>query len=429
MLDRIFNLTENDTTLWREVGAGFTTFITMAYIIFVNPQMMAAAGMDQGASFVGTCLAAALACLVMGIYANWPVGLAPGMGLNAFFTYTIVVEMGYTWNVALGAVFIAGILFVVMSVTKLRAWILESIPMSLRIGMGAGVGLFIGVIGLQSGGIIADHPSTLLTLGKLTTVDTLLSALGFLLITGLSVKRVPGAILFGVLTITAIGLAAGRVDYEGVFSAPPTIAPIFMKLDIVSALELGMVSIVLSILFVNLFDTAGTLLGVATKAGIADEKGNIRNLDLALRADSTSSVAGALIGCAPVTSYVESAAGVSAGGRTGLTACTVGLLFLLATFFSPLAGMVPAFATAGALVYVALLMMEGMQNLPWGDPGELLPALVTIIMIPLSFSIADGIALGFISYVTFAVILGKRHEITGGAWVLTAIFASKFAFS
>ena len=301
--------------------------------------------------------------------------------------------------------------------------------MSLRIGMGAGVGLFIGVIGLQSGGIIADHPSTLLTLGKLTTVDTLLSALGFLLITGLSVKRVPGAILFGVLTITAIGLAAGRVDYEGVFSAPPTIAPIFMKLDIVSALELGMVSIVLSILFVNLFDTAGTLLGVATKAGIADEKGNIRNLDLALRADSTSSVAGALIGCAPVTSYVESAAGVSAGGRTGLTACTVGLLFLLATFFSPLAGMVPAFATAGALVYVALLMMEGMQNLPWGDPGELLPALVTIIMIPLSFSIADGIALGFISYVTFAVILGKRHEITGGAWVLTAIFASKFAFS
>ena len=333
MLDRIFKLTENNTTLWREVGAGFTTFITMAYIIFVNPQMMAAAGMDQGASFVGTCLAAALACLVMGIYANWPVGLAPGMGLNAFFTYTIVVEMGYTWNVALGAVFIAGVLFVVMSVTKLRAWILESIPMSLRIGMGAGVGLFIGVIGLQSGGIIADHPSTLLTLGKLTTVDTLLSALGFLLITGLSVKRVPGAILFGVLTITAIGLAAGRVDYEGVFSAPPTIAPIFMKLDIVSALELGMISIVLSILFVNLFDTAGTLLGVATKAGIADEKGNIRNLDLALRADSTSSVAGALIGCAPVTSYVESAAGVSAGGRTGLTACTVGLLFLLATFF------------------------------------------------------------------------------------------------
>jgi AGZA family xanthine/uracil permease-like MFS transporter len=256
-----------------------------------------------------------------------------------------------------------------------------------------------------------------------------LSALGFLLITGLSIKKVPGAILFGVLTITVIGLVTGRVDYEGVFSAPPTIAPIFMELDIVSALELGMVSIVLSILFVNLFDTAGTLLGVATKAGIADEKGNIRNLDLALRADSTSSVAGALIGCAPVTSYVESAAGVSAGGRTGLTACTVGLLFLLATFFSPLAGMVPAFATAGALIYVALLMMDGMQNLPWGDPGQLLPALVTIIMIPLSFSIADGIALGFISYVTFAVVSGKYHEVSGGAWVLTAIFASKFAFS
>ena len=221
-----------------------------------------------------------------------------------------------------------------------------------------------------------------------------MAAFGFLLITGLSIKKVPGAILIGVLTVTMLGLASGLVTYEGIFSAPPTIAPIFMQLDIISAIELGMVSIILSILFVNLFDTAGTLLGVATKAGIADERGNIRDLDLALRADSTSSVAGALIGCAPVTSYVESAAGVSAGGRTGLTACTVGLLFLLATFLSPLAGMVPAFATAGALVYVALLMMDGMENLPWSDPTELLPALVTIIMIPLSFSIADGIALG-----------------------------------
>ena len=429
MIESFFRLEEHNTTLWREVGAGFTTFITMAYIIFVNPQMMAAAGMDQGASFVATCFAAALACLVMGVYANWPVGLAPGMGLNAFFTYTIVAEMGYSWNVALGAVFIAGVLFVVMSVTPLRGWILGSIPMSLRIGMGAGVGLFIGMIGLQSGGIIADHPSTLLTLGELTTADTILAAFGFLLITGLSIKKVPGAILIGVLTVTMLGLASGLVTYEGIFSAPPTIAPIFMQLDIISAIELGMVSIILSILFVNLFDTAGTLLGVATKAGIADERGNIRDLDRALRADSTSSVAGALIGCAPVTSYVESAAGVSAGGRTGLTACTVGLLFLLATFLSPLAGMVPAFATAGALVYVALLMMDGMENLPWSDPTELLPALVTIIMIPLSFSIADGIALGFISYVTFKVVSGKHHEVTGGAWFLTAIFATKFAFS
>ena len=277
MIESFFRLEEHNTTLWREVGAGFTTFITMAYIIFVNPQMMAAAGMDQGASFVATCFAAALACLVMGVYANWPVGLAPGMGLNAFFTYTIVAEMGYSWNVALGAVFIAGVLFVVMSVTPLRGWILGSIPMSLRIGMGAGVGLFIGMIGLQSGGIIADHPSTLLTLGELTTVDTILAAFGFLLITGLSIKKVPGAILIGVLTVTMLGLASGLVTYEGIFSAPPTIAPIFMQLDIISAMELGMVSIILSILFVNLFDTAGTLLGVATKAGIADERGNIRD--------------------------------------------------------------------------------------------------------------------------------------------------------
>ena len=428
LLDRLFKLEAHNTRVSSEIMAGLTTFITMAYIIFVNPQMMASAGMDQGASFAATCLAAALACVFMGLYANWPVGLAPGMGLNAFFTYTVVGEMGYSWQIALGAVFIAGILFVIMSVTRLRAWMLNSIPQDLRVAMGAGVGLFIGFIGLKSGGLITDNPATLLSLGDLAQPEPMLAALGFIIIAGLSVRQVPGAIMAGVLIITVLGLLAGLVEYQGLVSAPPSIAPTFMQLDIAGAFEVGMISVIIAILFVNLFDTAGTLLGVASRAGLVNEKGEIENMDKALQADSSSSVAGALFGCAPVTSYVESAAGVAAGGRTGLTAVTVGVLFLLAMFFAPLAGMVPAFATAGALIYVALLMMSGMQALNYDDATELVPALLTIIMIPLSFSIANGIAVGFISYVAIKIIAGRIADVSFGAWFLAAIFIAKFAF-
>ena len=428
LLERLFKLEEHETRVSTEVLAGFTTFITMAYIIFVNPQMMASAGMDLGASFAATCLAAALACVFMGLYANWPVGLAPGMGLNAFFTYTVVGEMGYSWQVALGAVFIAGILFVIMSVTRLRAWMLNSIPRDLRLAMGAGVGLFIGFIGLKSGGLITENPATLLSLGDLTQPEPLLAALGFTLIAGLSVRQVPGAIMLGVLIITVLSLLTGMVEYQGIVAPPPSIAPTLMQLDIAGAFEVGMVSVIIAILFVNLFDTAGTLLGVATRARLVNEQGKIQNMDKALQADSSSSVVGALFGCAPVTSYVESAAGVAAGGRTGLTAVTVGILFLLAMFFSPLAGMVPAYATAGALIYVALLMMSGMQGLDYEDATELIPSLLTIIMIPLSFSIANGIAVGFISYVAIKIIAGRISEVSFGAWFLAAIFLAKFAF-
>ncbi|MEH6585141.1 MAG: NCS2 family permease [Halioglobus sp.] len=428
LLERLFKLEEHETRVSTEILAGLTTFITMAYIIFVNPQMMASAGMDQGASFAATCLAAALACVFMGLYANWPVGLAPGMGLNAFFTYTVVGEMGYSWEIALGAVFIAGVLFVIMSITRLRAWMLNSIPKDLRVAMGAGVGLFIGFIGLKSGGLITDNPATLLSLGDLTQPEPLLAALGFTLIAGLSVRQVPGAIMLGVLIITVLALLTGLVEYQGLVSAPPSIAPTLMQLDIAGAFEVGMVSVIIAILFVNLFDTAGTLLGVATRANLVNEQGEIKNMDKALQADSSSSVVGALFGCAPVTSYVESAAGVAAGGRTGLTAVTVGILFLLAMFFSPLAGMVPAYATAGALIYVALLMMSGMQGLNYDDATELIPALLTIIMIPLSFSIANGIAVGFISYVAIKVIAGRISDVSFGAWFLAAIFLAKFAF-
>ncbi|MBM27235.1 MAG: guanine permease [Halieaceae bacterium] len=428
-LDKLFKLGAAKTTIGVELSAGLTTFMAMAYIAFVNPQMMASAGMDQGASFVATCLAAALACFLMGLYANWPVGLAPGMGLNAFFTYTIVGDMGYPWQTALGAVFIAGILFVVLTVTRLREWMLVSIPWNLRIAMGAGIGLFVGMIGLKNGGIIVDHPATLLSLGNFQVTETLLAGLGFLVITGLATRQFPGAILAGILIVTVVGLAVGAVEYNGIVSAPPSIAPVLGQLDIAAALDVAMISAIASILFVNLFDTAGTLVGVATQAGLTNEKGDIQNLDRALHADSTSSVAGALVGCAPVTSYVESAAGVAAGGKTGLTACAVGALFIAMIFFAPLAGMIPPFATAGALLYVALLMMSGMQHLSWTDPTELLPALLTIIMVPLSFSIANGIAAGFLSYVLLKVIAGKSADVTAAAWVMAVIFTARFALA
>ena len=428
MLEKLFKLKESNTNIQTELLAGFTTFITMAYIIFVNPQMMSSTGMDLGASFVGTCVAAAIACIAMGFYSNWPIGLAPGMGLNAFFTYTVVGEMGYTWEIALGAVFLAGILFWIMSVTPIRQWMLESIPMNLRIAMGSGVGLFIGFIGLKNGGIIVSNDATLISIGDLLRVETLLAMLGFLLIAILAVRRIPGAILIGVMMVTLISIFVGIIQFQGLISYPPAFMPVFMKLDILGALDLAMISVIMSFLFVNLFDTAGTLLGVANQAKLVDEDGNIHNLDKALKADSSSSAFGAFLGCAPVTSYVESSAGVEAGGRTGLTAVTVGFLFLIAVFFSPLASIIPAHATAGALIYVAILMMSGMEKLNWSDSSELLPALIIIVMIPLTFSIANGIALGFISYVVLKIASGQFKKISSGAWFLTMIFLSKFLF-
>lgn len=428
LLERLFKLESHGTNPKKELIAGLTTFVTMAYIILVNPQIMSAAGMDPGASFVGTCIAAAFACFAMGLYANWPVGLAPGMGLNAFFTFTVVIEMGYSWEVALGAVFLAGILFVIMSVTPLRRWMLDSIPMNLRVAMGSGVGLFVGFIGLKSGGLIVANDSNFLSLGDFSKTETVLAGLGFLLISVLAIRKVPGAIILGVMVVTLSAMLFGLVQFQGLVSMPPDLAPTFMKLDIMGALDLTMVSIVISFLFVNLFDTAGTLLGVANRANLIDENGDVKNLDRALKADSTSSVVGAFFGCAPVTSYVESSAGVEAGGRTGLTAVVVGLFFLLAIFFSPLASIVPAYATSGALIYVAILMLGGMEKLDWSDTTELVPSLIMIVMIPLTFSIANGIALGFISYVVIKAFVGEIKSVSSGAWFLFAIFVAKFIF-
>jgi AGZA family xanthine/uracil permease-like MFS transporter len=425
-LEKTFQLELNNTSIKQEFIAGFTTFITMAYIIFVNPKMMAASGMDLGASFVGTCIAAAIACFAMGFYSNWPVGLAPGMGLNAFFTYTVVGEMGYSWEVALGAVFLAGILFVIISVTPLRQWMLNSIPMNLRIAMGAGVGLFVGFIGLKTGGIIIQNEATFLSLGNFKDIETLLAALGFLLILVLAVRKVVGAIIIGVLAVTISGLLLGLIQYNGIVSSPPDLKPILLKLDILGAIDVAMISVIISFLFVNLFDTAGTLLGVASRANLIDDSGKIINLDKALKADSTASVAGSFLSCSPVTSYVESSAGVEAGGRTGLTAITIGMFFLIAILFSPIASMVPSYATAGALIYVAILMLGGMERLDWSDNTELLPALIMIIMIPLTFSIANGIAIGFISYIVLKLAARKVRDVSMGAWFLFVIFVLKF---
>ena len=429
-LNNFFQLDSNKSNIKTEIIAGITTFLTMAYIIFANPSIMAESGMDKDAIFVGTCIAAAIACFVMGFFANWPIGLAPGMGLNVFFTYTVVGKMGYSWEVALGAVFIAGILFFVMSVTNLRSWMISSIPMNLRIAMGAGVGLFIGIIGLEAGGIIlfnvedAKYP----LLGNFSKPDTLLAALGFLIIAALSIRKIPGAIIIGILIITLIAIFADLIQFKGLISTPPDIRPTFMKLDILGALDLGMLTVIMSFLFVNLFDTTGTLVGVATRANLLDENGEAKTLDKALKADSGASIFGTFFGCSPVTSYVESSAGVEAGGRTGLTAVVVGLLFILAMFLSPLASIIPAYATAGALIYVAILMLGGMEKLNWSHVTELLPALVILIMIPLTFSIADGIALGFLSYVVLKITNGEIKSITSAAWFLTIIFISKFIF-
>jgi|TARA_B100001059_G_C17835125_1_gene587534 AGZA family xanthine/uracil permease-like MFS transporter len=428
MLEKIFNLKTNNTSLKREILAGITTFVTMSYIIFVNPQMMAESGMDYGASFVGTCIAASLACFFMGLYANWPVGLAPGMGLNAFFTYTVVGGMGYPWEIALGAVFWSGILFTIMSITPLRKWMLEGIPLNLRIAMGSGVGLFIGLIGLKSGGIISGNDATLLSLGDLTEESTLLSILGFLIIAILSMRKVSGSIIIGILTITSISIFSGLVKFKGIISLPPDPLPVFLKLDIIGAFDVAMISVIISFLFVNFFDTTGTLLGVANRAKLVKKTGEIQNLDKAIKADSTSSILGSFFGCAPVTSYVESSAGIEIGGRTGLTAVVTGFAFLLSIFLSPLSEMVPPYATAGVLIYVAIIMLSDVERLDWSDSTEILPSLIIIIMIPLTFSIANGIALGFITYTLIKLTSNRHKEISPSAWFLTLIFLAKFIF-
>ena len=429
MLERLFKLTEHGTNVRTEVIAGITTFLTMAYIIFVNPAMLSATGMDHGAVFVATCLAAAIGCFIMGFVANYPIAQAPGMGLNAFFTYAVVLGMGYTWQVALAAVFCSGILFILLSIFRIREWIINSIPMSLRTGIAAGIGLFLALIALKNAGIVVGNQATLVSLGEITSFNAVLAAIGFFLTIGLVHRGVNGAVMIAILAVTVIAIILGHVSYSGIMSMPPSIAPTFMQLDFAGVFEVGMISVVFAFLFVDLFDTAGTLVGVAQKADLMDKDGKLPRLNKALLADSTATSVGALLGTSNTTSYVESTAGVAAGGRTGLTAVVVGILFVFALFFSPLAGMIPAYATAGALFYVAILMMSGLVGIDWRDITEAAPVVVTCLMMPFTFSIAEGISLGFIAYAAIKTVSGKGRDVSLSVWVMSAIFVVKYIFA
>ena len=428
VIERYFGIDGRNTTIKTEILAGLTTFLTMAYIIFVNPDMLAKAGMDKGAVFVATCLASALGCFLMGLIARLPVALAPGMGLNAFFTFTVVLGMGKSWQVALGAVFISGLLFVLISAFKLREWIINAIPYTLKQGIVAGIRAFLAFIALKSSGIIVASPATFVTMGKLTDFGPAMAILSFFLIVVFVQRKVPAAVMLSILIVTVISLLAGETHYSGIVSMPPSIAPTFMQLDIAGALDVSMVSVIFAFLFVVLFDTSGTLIGVTKKAGLMSTDGQIPNLGKALFADSTAAVAGSLLGTSSVTSYVESTAGVAAGGRTGLTAIVVGVLFLLALFFAPLAGMIPAYATAGAIFYVAVLMLFTLREIDWDDLTEASPVAVVLLLTPLTFSIADGIALGFITYTIAKLVSGRYKEVSPAVWVLTVILLAKLIF-
>lgn len=428
MLERLFQLKAHNTDVRTEMLAGVTTFLAMAYILFVNPSILGETGMDKGAIFVATCLAAAIGSATMGLIANYPIALAPGMGLNAFFTYTVVLHMGHTWQVALGAVFISAVLFFLLSIFRIREWIVNSIPLPLRSAIAAGIGLFLALIALNNAGIVVDNPATLVGLGDLKKPAPVLAALGFFLIVALEAMKIRGAVLIGILAVTVASILMGVTPFAGVVSMPPSLAPTFLQLDIAGALDVGLVSVIFAFLFVDLFDNSGTLIGVAKRAGLMSKDGHMPKMGRALIADSTAAMAGSLLGTSTTTSYIESAAGVSAGGRTGLTAIVVAVLFLLALFFAPLAGSVPAFATATALLFVAVLMASGLAEINWDDVTEAAPVVVTALAMPLTYSIANGIAFGFIAWTAIKLLSGRRQDLNPALIILSILFVIKLGW-
>lgn len=427
MLERLFQLQAHNTNVRTEILAGITTFLTMAYILFVNPSILGETGMDKGAIFVATCLAAAFGSVVMGLIANYPIALAPGMGLNAFFTYTVVLGMGHTWQVALGAVFLSACLFFLLSIFRIREWIINSIPLELRSAIAAGIGLFLALIALQNAGIVVANPATMVGMGDMGSPQVLLAILGFFLIIGLEAMRVTGAVLISILVVTGLSILLGVSEFGGVVSMPPSLAPTFLQLDIAGALDVGLISVIFAFLFVDLFDNSGTLIAVAKKAGLMRKDGHLPKMGRALIADSTAALGGSLLGTSTTTSYIESAAGVSAGGRTGLTAIVVAVLFLFALFFAPLAGSVPAFATAPALLFVAVLMASGMAEIDWDDITVAAPVVVTALAMPLTYSIATGIAFGFITWVAAKTLAGRLRELNGMLVALAVFCVIKLA--
>lgn len=429
-MERYFKLAEHGSSIRTEVIAGVTTFLTMAYIIFVNPDILSSTGMDRDAVFVATCLAAAIGSAIMGLWANWPIGMAPGMGLNAFFAFTVVGAMGFTWQEALGAVFVSGIIFLIMSVTGIRRWLISGIPTSMRSAIAAGIGLFLAIIAMKSSGIVVASDATFVMLGDLTSTGTLLTIAGFFIIAALDALKVPGSILIGILVITVAAILLGVSQFSGVVSAPPSIAPTFMQLDLLGALSFGIFHVILVMVLVEVFDATGTLIGVAKRGGLLTEGPTHKNKNLgrALMADSTAILAGSMLGTSSTTAYAESASGVQAGGRTGLTALVVAVLFLLAMFFAPLAGAVPAVATAPALLYVAALMVRELTEVDFDDVTESAPAVLTAIAMPFTYSIANGLAFGFVSYAMLKLLTGRAREVHAATWIVAALFVIRFAF-
>jgi AGZA family xanthine/uracil permease-like MFS transporter len=429
VLERTFRLAQNGTSVRTEFVAGVTTFLTMVYIVFVNPAILGNAGMDKGAVFVATCIASAVSTMVMALYANYPIALAPGMGLNAFFAFTVVLGYKYTWQQALAAVFCSGAIFFLISVFRIREAVINSIPKNLKLAISAGVGLFLGIIALEEAKIVVAHPATLVTLGDLTQWPAILCLLGFVVIVALNYRKVAGGTVIGILAVTLLGIPLGLAHYGGIVSAPPSLAPTLFQLDFSRIAEHTFIIVVFSFLLVDVFDNAGTLIGVAHRAGLLDADGNLPRMRQALVSDSFAAMFGSLIGTSTTTSYIESASGVAAGGRTGLTAAFVAVFFLLALLFSPLAGMVPAYATAAALLYVACVMTQGLAEIEWDDITEYGPAVVTAITMPLTYSIATGVGLGFITYSLAKILSGKFREAKPAVVALAVLFGAKFAIA
>lgn len=427
LLDRLFSLSANGTTVRTEILAGITTFLTMAYIIFVNPSILAQAGMDFGAVFVATCIAAAAGSLIMGLYANYPVALAPGMGLNAYFAFTVVPQFGGDWRLALGCVFVSGLAFLALSLSPLREWLVNAIPRSLKYGIGAGIGFFLALIGLQNAGIVAAHPVTLVTLGDLGAHGALLAMAGFIVLVALYFRRVPGAIMLTIIGVTAAAVLLGLQPLQGVVDTPPSLAPTLFEMNIRGAFEIGFVTIIFVFLLIDLLDTTGTLVSVGQRAGMVDKDGKLPRLHKAMVADSAATAIGAALGTSTTTSYIESTAGIESGGRTGLMAVTVGVLFLASLFLAPLAGTVPVYATAPALVFVACLMARSLADMSWDDVTEAVPAMVTALAIPLTYSIASGIGLGIIAYAGIKLASGRWRDLNWAIALIAAAFAMKLA--
>jgi AGZA family xanthine/uracil permease-like MFS transporter len=428
MLERMFRLSQRGTDVKTEVIAGLTTFMTMAYIIFVNPAVLSKTGMDFEAVMMATVIAAGFSTIFMGLFANYPFALAPGMGLNAYFTFTVVQQMGYAWETALGAVFVSGVLFFVLTIIRIREIIVYAIPDSMKLATAGGIGLFISLIGLKEAGIVTNHPATLVSLGDLSQSSAFMCLIGIIIIGALMARRVKGAILAGILATWLIGLVAGLSEFKGIVGMPPSMEPVLFHLDIRSALDIGFFGIIFAFLFVDLFDTTGTLVGVAKQGGFIAKDGTFPRVNRALSVDATGTAVGSLLGTSTITTYIESASGVAEGGRTGLTSVVVGILFLLSMFIAPLAKSIPTFATAPALVIVGVLMLKTVTGIDWEDFTEALPSFVVMVSMPFSYSIATGIALGFIFYPLTKLLAGRVREVRPMVWVLAVIFILRFVY-